>query len=150
MADVGGDGAVWLMTFKGGTTLEVRSQTGDRIGTYEVSGEVLAPQHRAGPRMLIEKERDGETPQIILGREQGTGVGLLGSWTASKAARLIVLKWEGARFHEVREIPVSDGALADYAVADLGEGLGRRLLALVVKSGRLGLSTRSEIHAFRY
>ncbi|MDD5560345.1 FG-GAP-like repeat-containing protein [Candidatus Methylomirabilis sp.] len=149
MADLAGDGAVRLVTFKGGTTLEVRSRTGDRIGTYEVSGEALAPQHRAGPRMLIEKERDGERPQVILGREQKTGAGLLGSWTASKTAHLIVLKWDGARFQEVREIPISDGALADYAIADLGEGLGRRLLALVVKSGKLGWGKKSEIQAFR-
>lgn len=149
MADLAEGGAMSLMTFKGGATLEVRSQTGDRIGAYEVTGEALAPQHRAGPRMLIEKGRDGERPQIILGREQKTGAGLLGSWTASKTARLIVLKWEGVRFHEVREIPITDGALADYAVADLGEGLGRRLLALVVKSGRLGWSKKSEIQAFR-
>jgi hypothetical protein len=99
--------------------------------------------------MLIEKERDGERPQIIFGREQKTGAGLLGSWRASKTARLIVLKWEGTRFHEVREMPISDGALADYAVADLGEGLGRRLLALVVKSGRLGWGKKGEIQAFR-
>lgn len=109
----------------------------------------MAPKNRPIPRILIGKERDGERPHIVLGREQETGVGLLRSWTGSKAVSLTVLKWDGTRFHEVREMPISDGALADYAVADLGEGLGRRLLALVVKSGRLGWSKKSEIQAFR-
>ncbi len=149
MADLGGDGAVRLATFKVGTTLEVRSQTGDPIGSYKVSEEAMTPKNRAGPRILIEKERVGERPQIILQREQEAGVRLPRWWTGSKAVSVIVLTWDGAQFHEVREIPVSDGALADYAVADLGEGLGRRLLTLVVKSGRLGLGKRSEIQAFR-
>jgi hypothetical protein len=149
MADLGGDGAKWLMTFKGGTTLEVRSQTGDLIGSYKVSEEAMAPKNRTGHRILIEKERVGERPQIILQREQEAGVRLPRWWTGSKAASLIVLKWDGARFHEVWEMPISGGALADYAIADLGEGLGRRLLALVVKSGRLGLGKRSEIQGFR-
>lgn len=110
----------------------------------------MTPKYRVSPRILIEKARDGERPQIILGREQETGVGLLRSWTGgSKAVSLTVLKWDGARFQEVREMPISDGALVDYAVADLGEGLGRRLLALVVKGGRLGWGKKSEIQAFR-
>lgn len=149
MADLAGDGAVRLVTFKGGATLEVRSQIGDLIGSYKVSGEEMAPQNRAGHRILFEKERVGERPQIMLGREQEAGVWTRRYWTGSTAVSLTVLKWDGAKFHEVREMPISDGALADYAVADLGEGLGRRLLALVVKSGRLGLGKRSEIQAFR-
>lgn len=149
MADLGGDGAVSLVTFKGGTTLEVRSHTGDLIGSYKVSGEEMAPQNRAGHRILIEKERVGERPQIMLGREQEAGVWTRRYWTGSTAVSLTVLKWDGARFHEVREMPISDGALADYAIADLGEGLGRHLLALVVKSGRLGWGKKSEIQAFR-
>ncbi len=149
MADLAGDGAVRLVTVKGGTTLEVRSQTGDRIGAYKVSGEEMAPQSRAWNRILIEKERVGERPQIMLGREQEAGVWTRRYWTGSTAVSMTVLKWDGARFHEVREMPISDGALADYAIADLGEGLGRHLLALVVKSGRLGLGKRSEIQAFR-
>lgn len=150
IVDLGGDGTVRLVTVKGGTTLEVRSQTGDLSGTYQVSGERMTPKYRVSPRILIEKARDGERPQIILGREQETGVGLLRSWTGgSKAVSLTVLKWDGARFQEVREMPISDGALVDYAVADLGEGLGRRLLALVVKSGKFGWGKKSEIQAFR-
>ena len=149
MADLAGDGAVRLVTFKEGTTLEVRSQTGDRIGIYKVSGEEMAPQNRSGHRILFEKERVGERPQIMLGREQEAGVWTRRYWTGSTAVSVTVLRWDGARFHEVREMPISDGSLIDYAVADLGEGLGRRLLALVVKSGRLGLGKRSEIQAFR-
>jgi len=149
MADLAGDGAVRLVTFKEGTTLEVRSQTGDRMGTYKVSGEEVAPQNRSGHRILFEKERVGERPQIMLGREQEAGVWTRRYWTGSTAVSLTVLRWDGARFHEVQEMPISDGALVDYAVADLGEGLGRRLLALVVKSGRLGLGRRSEIQGFR-
>ena len=149
MADLAGDGTVRLVTFKGGTTLEVRSQTGDLIGSYKVSGEEMAPQNRAGHRILFEKERVGERPQIMLGREQEAGVWTRRYWTGSTAVSLTVLKWDGAKFHEVREMPISDGVLADYAVADLGEGLGRRLLALVVKSGRLGLGKSSEIQGFR-
>jgi len=149
MADLAGDGAVRLVTFKEGTTLEVRSQTGDRIGAYKVSGEEMTPRNRAGHRMLFEKERAGERPQIMLGREQEAGVLTRRYWTGSTAVSVTVLTWDGARFHEVREMPISDGVLADYAVADLGEGLGRRLLALVVKSGRLGLGKKSEIQAFR-
>ena len=149
MADLAGDGVVRLVTFKRGTTLEVRSQTGDRIGTYEVSGEEMASQNRAGHRILFEKERVGERPQIMLGREQEAGVWTRRYWTGSTAVSVTVLKLDGAKFHEVREMPISDGTLADYAIADLGEGLGRHLLALVVKSGRLGLGKKSEIQAFR-
>ncbi|PTL36887.1 hypothetical protein CLG94_02090 [Candidatus Methylomirabilis limnetica] len=149
MVDLGGDGAVRLVTFKGGTTLEVHSQTGDRIGSHKVSEEAMAPKNRTWHRILIEKEIVGERPQIILQREQEAGVWTRRYWTGSTAISLTVLKWDGARFHEVREMPISDGALVDYAVADLGEGLGRRLLALVVKSGRLGLGKRSEIQGFR-
>jgi hypothetical protein len=147
--DLDGDGAVRLVTLRGGTTLEVRSHTGEIIDTYQVGEEAMAPKDRPAPRILIGRERDGERPHIMLGRERGAGVELLRPWIGSKAASLTVLKWDGARFHEVREIPISDGALADYAVADLGEGLGRRLLALVVKSGRLRWGKKSEIQAFR-
>jgi hypothetical protein len=149
LADLGGDEAVRLITFKEGTTLEVRSRTGDLISTYKESGGVGTSTKRAGLRMLIENERDGARPHIILGREEEAEVRLLGRWAGSKAVSLIVLKWDGARFHEVREMPLSDGALADYAVADLGEGLGHRLLALVVKSGSFGWGKRSEVQAFR-
>jgi hypothetical protein len=150
MADLGGDGTTWLVTFKGWPTLEVRSRTGNLASAYKASGRVTTPTSRAGLRVLIEKEREGESPYIILGREEEAEVRLFGRWTGSKAVSVIVLKWDKTRFHEVRQVPISDGTLADYAVADLGEGLGRRLLALVVKRGRLGWGKRSEIHAFRY
>ena len=149
MADLGGDEAVRLVTFKEGTTLEVRSRTGDLLSTYKESGGVTTPTDRAGPRVLIENEGDGKRPHIILEREEEAEARLFGRWTGSKAVSLIVLTWDGARFHEVRQMPITDGALADYAVADLGEGLGRRLLALIVKRGRLGWGKRSEIQAFR-
>ncbi|MBI2883334.1 MAG: hypothetical protein HYY11_05450 [Candidatus Methylomirabilis oxyfera] len=150
IVDPGGDGAVRLMTFKGGTVLEIRSQIGDLIGSYKVSGETAVLKDRADPRILIDKRGDAEESHIILRREKEAGARLLGRWIDSKATDLIVLKWDGTRFQEMREIPITDGVPADYAVADLGDALGRRLLVLVVKGGRLGLSTRSEIHAFRY
>ncbi|MDE2180282.1 MAG: VCBS repeat-containing protein [candidate division NC10 bacterium] len=149
LADLGGDEAVRLITFKEGTTLEVRSRTGELIGAYKESGGVTTPTNRAGPRVLLEKGRDGEKPHIILAREQEAESRLLSWWSGSKATSLTALKWDGTRFHEVREMPLSDGALADYAVADLGEGLGHRLLALVVKSGRFGWGKKSEIQAFQ-
>jgi hypothetical protein len=150
MADLGGDGTTWLVTFKGWPTLEVRSRTGNLASAYKASGRVTAPISRSGLRVLIEKEREGEKPYIILAKEQETGARLLSWWIRSKAAGLTVLRWDGGRLHEVWQVPISEGTLADYAVADLGEGLGRRLLALVVKGGRLGLGTKSEIRAFRY
>ncbi len=150
MADMSGDGAVSLVTFQGGTALEVRSRTGERIGAYEASGGVTTSPSRAGLRVLIEKEKDGTGPFLILGRGEEAEPRLFGRWTGSKAVNLIVLKWDGAGFHKVWQAPIPDGTLADYAIADLGEGLGRRLLALVVKRARLRLSTRSEIQAFRY
>lgn len=149
MADLNGDGAIRLLTFKGGT-LEVGSQIGNLISSYKVGGAASAPKNRVEPRILFDKERDGERPQVIVARDQEAEGRLPGWWSESKAGILMVLKWDGIQFHEVRQAPISDGTLADYAIADLGEGLGRRLLALVVKRGRLGLSTRSEIQAFRY
>jgi hypothetical protein len=149
MADLSGDGAVSLVTFQGGTALEVRSRTGEPISAYKASGGAATSPSRAGLRVLIEKERDGTGPLLILGREEEAEARLFGRWTGSKVVSLIVLKWDGAGFHKVWQAPISDGTLADYAVADLGEGLGRRLLALVVKRGRLGLGKRSEIQAFR-
>lgn len=149
IADLGGDGVVRMAPVTGGITLEVRSHTGDLIAHYSVRGETLGLEKRVGPRILVEKGRSGGRPQIILGREQETGSELLRWWTGSTTESLTVLKWDGAQLHEEREVLISDGVLADYAVADLGEGLGRRLIALVVKSGRLGLGKKSEIRAFR-
>lgn len=149
MADLSGDGIVRLVTFKGGTTLEVRSRTGESMGAYKASGGVATSPSRAGLRVLIEKNKDGTGSLLILGREEEAEARLFGRWTGSKAVNLIVLKWDGAGFHEVWQAPISDGTLADYAVVDLGEGLGRRLLALVVKRGRLGLGKKSEILALR-
>lgn len=150
MADLSGDESVRLVTFKEGTTLQVRSRTGDLLSTYKESGGVTTPANRAGPRVLIDNEGDGARPHIILGREEEAEARLFGRWPGSKAISLLVLTWDGVGFHEVRQIPITDGALADYAVADLGEGLGRRLLALVVKSGRFGWGTKSEIRALQF
>jgi len=147
--DLSWNGGVRMLTFKGGTTLNVHSQAGDIIRTYTTSREAMASINRVSPRILIEKKRDGEAPHLIVGREQEVGAGPLGRWTGSKATSVTVLKWDDTTFHEVREMPIPQGVLADYAVADLGEGLGRRLLALVVKSGRLGMGRKSEIRAFR-
>lgn len=149
MADLSGDGAVSLVTFQGGTALEVRARTGEPMSTYKASEGAATSPSRAGLRVLIEKERDGTGPLLILGREEEAEARLFGRWTGSKVVNLIVLKWDGAGLHKAWQAPISDGTLADYAVADLGEGLGRRLLALVVKRGRLGLGKRSEIQAFR-
>lgn len=148
MADLNGDGAIRLLTFKGGT-LEVGSQTGNLISSYKVGGAVGASKNRTDPRILVDKERDGERPQVIVARDQEAEGRLLSWWSENKLGSLRVLKWDGTQFHEVRQAPIADGVLVDYAVADLGEGLGRRLLALIVRSGRLGWNTKSEIHAFR-
>lgn len=148
IADLGGDGAVRLVTLKGGTILEVRTHAGELITTYQVSEAAMAVQDRRFARILIDKKRSGEGPYLVVGREREASAGLLRSWIGNKAVSLAVLKWDGTGFQEVREIPISEGTLADYAVADLGEGLGRRLLALIVKSGRLGLGKKSEIQAF--
>lgn len=149
MADLSGDGAAWLVNLKGGGSLEVRLQTGGIVGTYHVHRGATAPKSSSAPRILIDKKRDGVGPHILVRLEQETGVGVLGKWTDGKPTRVAVLKWDGAQFHEVREILISDGALADYAITDLGEGLGHRLLALVVRSGRLGMGKKSEVHTFR-
>ncbi|MBZ0170637.1 hypothetical protein MELA_01425 [Candidatus Methylomirabilis lanthanidiphila] len=149
IADLNGDGAMRLLTFRGGGTLEVGSQTGALISRYKVGEEATVSKNRVDPRILIDKERDEGKPQIIVARDREAEGRPMLWWSGSKTAGLTVLKWDGTQFHEVRQAPVADGVLADYAVADLGEGLGRRLLALIVKSGRLGWGTKSEIQAFR-
>ncbi|KAB2961023.1 MAG: hypothetical protein F9K13_02250 [Candidatus Methylomirabilis oxygeniifera] len=149
MADVNGDGAIRLLTFKGGT-LEVGSQTGTLLSSYKASSGASVPKNGVDPRIVIDKEREGERLQVIVAREQEAEGRMQSWWSGKRTHSLTVLKWDGTQFHEVRQAPIADGVLTDYAVADLGEGLGRRLLALVVKRGRLGLSTRSEIQAFRY
>lgn len=149
MADLNGDGVVRLLTFQRGGTLEVGSQTGKLISSYKVTEGARGEANRADPRILIDKDPDGAKPQIIVARDREVERGLLPRWSDSQAAGLAVLRWDGTQFHEVRQANIADGAPADYAVADLREGLGRHLLALVVKSGRLGWGTKSEIHAFR-
>lgn len=149
MADLNGDGVVRLLTFQRGGTLEVGSQTGKLIARYKVAEGARALANQVDPRILIEKDRDGEKPLVIVARVRKVESRLLPSWSEDKTGGLAVLKWEGTQFHEVLQTPITDGVLADYAVADLGGELGRRLLALIVRSGRLGWGTKSEIQAFR-
>jgi hypothetical protein len=149
MADLNGDGVVRLLTFQRGGTLEVGSQTGKLIARYKVAEGARALANQVDPRILIEKDRDGEKPLVIVARVRKVESRLLPSWSEDKTGGLAVLKWEGTQFHEVLQTPITDGVLADYAVADLGDELGRRLLALIVRSGRLGWGRKSEIQAFR-
>jgi hypothetical protein len=150
LADLGGDGGTRFLTLKEGTVLEVHSQAGERVAAYKDSGRPVASRYLVSPRILVESGRDGERPQIILGREEQTGNRLLRWVSKSRAAHLSALRWDGARFQEVWQSPPSEGSLADYAVVDLGGELGRHLLLLVVKEGRLGFGGRSEIQAFRF
>jgi hypothetical protein len=149
LADLGGDGGTRFLTLKEGTVLEVHSQAGERVAAYKDSGRPVASRYLVSPRILIESGRDGERPQIILGREEQTGNRLLRWVSKSRAAHLTALRWDGAGFQEVWQTPPSEGSLADYAAVDLGGQLGRHLLLLVVKEGRLGFGGRSEIQAFR-
>lgn len=149
LADLGGDGATRFLTLKEGAVLEVHSQSGELIATYKDGGRLVASSSLANPRILIETGKGGERPQIIVGREEKTGVRMLHWLTRSKAARLTALRWDGARFQEVWQTPPSEGSLADYAIVDLGGGLGRHLLLLVVREGRLIFGGTSEIQAFR-
>jgi hypothetical protein len=149
LADLGGDGATRFLTLKEGAVLEVHSQSGELIATFKDSGRLVASRPGTSSRILIESGRDGERPHIILGREEKTGVRMLHWLTRSKAARLTALRWDGARFQEAWQTPPSEGSLADYAIVDLGGGLGRHLLLLVVREGRLIFGGTSEIQAFR-
>jgi len=150
LADLGGDGGTRFLTLKEGTVLEVHSQGGERVAAYKDSGRPVASRYLVSPRILVESGRDGERPQIILGREEQTGNRLLRWVSKSRAAHLTALRWDGAGFQEVWQTPPSEGSLADYAIVDLGGELGRHLLLLVVKEGRLGFGGRSEIQAFRF
>ncbi len=149
LADLGGDGGTRFLTVKEGTGLEVHSQGGELVATYKDSGGLVASRRGASPRILIESGGDQERPQIILGREQETGVRMLRWLTSAKATSLTALRWTGATFQEVWQTPPTEGKLADYAVVDLGGELGRHLLLLVVREGRLGFGGKSEIQAFR-
>ncbi len=149
LADLGGDGGTRFLSVKEGTVLEVHSQGGKLVATYKDGGRLMASRRGLSPRILIESGGDPERPQIILGREQETGVRMLRWLTGAKATTLTALRWTGETFQEVWQTPPTDGKLADYAVVDLGGGLGRHLLLLVVREGRLGFGGKSEIHAFR-
>ncbi|PWB80839.1 MAG: hypothetical protein C3F08_03350 [Candidatus Methylomirabilota bacterium] len=149
MADLNGDGVRRLLTFKGGT-LEVGSHSGNLISSYKVSGGTTTQKNRKDPRILVNGARDGERPQVIVvAREQEAEGRLLSWWDGQRAYSLVSLKWDGTQFHELWQVPIAEGVLTDYAIADLGDGLGLRLLAVVVRSGRLGWSTKSEIRAIR-
>ena len=134
---------------KEGAVLQVHSQGGELVATYKDSGHLGVSRRGASPRILIEHEGDQGRPQIILWREQETGVRMLRWLTRGKAASLIALRWNGATFQEVWQTPPYEGRLADYGVVDLGGELGRHLLLLVVRDGRLGFGGRSEIQAYR-
>lgn len=149
LAVLGGDGGTRFLSVKEGTVLEVHSQGGELVATYKDSGRLVASRRGASPRILVESGGDQERPQIILGREQETGVRMLRWLTSAKATTLTALRWTGATFQEVWQTPPTEGKLADYAVVDLGGGLGRHLLLLVVREGRLGFGGKSEIQAFQ-
>jgi len=148
LADLGGGVGPWYLTLKEGGVLEVHSQAG-KLASYADSGRLASSGRGASPRILVEGGEEGARPEIILGREEASGPAMLRWITRRKAARLTALRWNGARLEQVWQTPLFEGTLADYGVADLGGGLGRHLLLLVMKEGRLGFGGRSEIQAIR-
>lgn len=148
LANLGGGVGIGYLTLKGGEVLEVHSQAG-KLASYADSGRLASSGRGASPRILVEGGEDGARPEIILGREEASGPAMLRWITRRKAARLTALRWNDARLEQVWQTPLFEGTLADYGVADLGGGLGRHLLLLVMKEGRLGFGGRSEIQAIR-
>jgi len=148
LADLGGGVGIRYLTLKEGGVLEVHSQAG-KLASYADSGRLASSGRGASPRILVEGGEDGARPEIILGREEASGPAMLRWITRRKAARLTALRWNGARLEQVWQTPLFEGTLADYGIADLGGGLGRHLLLLVMKEGRLGFGGRSEIQAIR-
>jgi hypothetical protein len=148
LADLGGGGGIRYLTLKEGGVLEVHSQDG-KLASYADSGRLASSGRGASPRILVEGGEGGARPEIILGREEASGSATLGWITRRKAARLTAVRWNGARLEQVWQTPLFEGTLADYGVADLGGGIGRHLLLLVMKGGRLGFGGRSEIQAIR-
>lgn len=131
-----GEWGTRVLTLRDGAVLEVRSQAGEVVSAYRDGGRLLPSKRHASPRILVESGRDGERPEIILGREQETGGWMLRWLAGSKAVSVTALQWDGTTFHEVWATPPSEEALADYAVVDLGSGLGQHLLLLMVRGGR--------------
>jgi len=148
LADLGGGVGIGYLTLKEGGVLEVHSQAG-KLASYADSGRLASSGRGASPRILVEGGEDGARPEIILGREEASGPAMLRWITRRKAARLTALRWNDARLEQVWQTPLFEGTLADYGIADLGGGLGRHLLLLVMKEGRLGFGGRSEIQAIR-
>lgn len=148
LADLGGGVGIRYLTLKEGGVLEVHSQAG-KLASYADSGRLVSSGRGANPRILVEGGEDGARPEIILGREEASGPAMLRWITRRKAARLTAMRWNDARLEQVWQTPLFEGTLADYGVADLGGGLGRHLLLLLVREGRLGFGGRSEIQAIR-
>ena len=148
LADLGGGVGIGYLMLKEGGVLEVHSQAG-KLASYADSGRLASSGRGASPRILVEGGEDGARPEIILGREEASGPAMLRWITRRKAARLTALRWNDARLEQVWQTPLFEGTLADYGIADLGGGLGRHLLLLVMKEGRLGFGGRSEIQAIR-
>jgi hypothetical protein len=148
LADLGGDAGIRFLTLREGGTLEVHSEAG-KLASYADSGRLIVSKRGASPRILVEGGEDGARPEIILGLEEASGPSMLRWVMTRKAARLTALRWNGAGLERVWQTPPFEGTLTDHAVADLGGGLGRHLLLLVTKAGRLGFGGGSEIRAIR-
>lgn len=148
LADLGGGAGIRFLTLTKGESLEVYSQS-EKLASYADSGRLTASRHGGSPRILIERVGGGGRSEIILGEEEAIGSTMSRWITRRKVARLTALRWNGAGLERAWQTPPLEGTLVDYGVADLGRGLGRHLLLLVVKSSRLGFSARSEIQAFR-
>jgi len=141
-ADLGGGAR--LLALREGGVLEVHSPGGELLAVYKDGSRPGVPR-----RLLVEPGADGGRPQVILSQEQVTGSRVLG-WVTRRTTRMLTgLRWTGEGFEQAWQAPSPSGTLSDYAVVDLGEGLGRHLLLMVVTSGRLGFGSRSEIYAFR-
>ncbi|MBI2902106.1 MAG: hypothetical protein HYY12_00765 [Candidatus Methylomirabilis oxyfera] len=148
LADLGGGAGTRFLALKEGGVLEVHSQSG-KLASYSDGGRLTASRRGASPRILVEGGEDAAQPEIIVGQEEASGPAMLRWITRRKAVRLTALRWNDARLERAWQTPLFEGTLADYGVADLGGGLGRHLLLLVVKEGRLGFGGKSEIQAIR-
>jgi hypothetical protein len=129
--------------------LELRSASGEVVGTYADSGRLSASKNGVSRRILVEPGGDGEPPEVIVGLEEVTGSRMLRWLIGTRVSSLAALKWNGTRFEQAWTTPPAEGSLVDYAIFDPERGGHTYLLLLVVKEGRLGFGGHSEIHAFR-
>jgi hypothetical protein len=149
LANLGSGEPSILLVGKEGA-LEVHSLSGKLISRYRDRGRTASLQRRLGGRFCVVNPRNGGQPEIIVGLEEDVGSRLWGWMSRKTEVRLAGLRWDGATLERAWQTPAAtEGRLADFGVADLGDGQGRHLLLLVVREGRLGFGGNSEILARR-